>query len=127
MTEYNKKDPLDLGFEDYQISVSTITTYSIHYKGKEIVIHDDSSTDYGCDAVDEMLDFICDDDEAEAVRNLVLNKTIKTEQEFISGWKEFNSNLTIHKDKTTDEQYKEYYKGYVEKEKKKLIHPDKSK
>lgn len=40
--------------------------------------------------------------------------TIKTEQEFIDEWKEFDKQL-INKFNYTDEQYKQFYQKYLEK------------
>ena len=40
--------------------------------------------------------------------------TIKTEQEFIDEWKEFDKQV-INKFNYTDEQYKQFYQKYLEK------------
>ena len=40
--------------------------------------------------------------------------TIKTEQEFIDEWKEFDKQV-INKINYTDEQYKQFYQKYLEK------------
>ena len=43
-----------------------------------------------------------------------------TEKEFIDGWKEFDEQV-INKFNYTDEQYKQFYQKYLEKEKEKKL------